>query len=626
MKRITLIAFLITLAVLPKAQTIENTFDLSFQSATKGYRWPWLTKSFGFEFSMNKQDTNRCLVIEPTSKLKRLLSQPISGMKQMQNRAEFILARTVVLPPAEKEAIYSADLICQNNIDSLSLIVLALDNQERVLVADSIFIKPTGNFANNKISLKPCRPRALRIIIRYSENTAIASQGNEKISTNKSSDIKLQGNGKAFRLREVAISVNSSSVNKVLINNIARKQKTLLSNTAIVPLSFSKSSNLSKIYDWKGKKIIGLGEFAHGSQEVKDARIQFVKHLAHSNHCRAIFFEASLDMVLRWDLYVQGILPDSFNDELISDLKVFFDNYQTAFELLGYLRKYNATATKKIHVFGVDNLDDNAFIIDYFRKLGDNGYYSDLFAKREFKKLKEELLKKSDWIELLGKENFDYLLFAIDEQERKYKITPDDYYNQRDLNMYKHVEKIAELYPGPSDQFVIFAHSMHINKVSLFYEYRDKPSLGAYLAGRYKDQYFAVAFQAGEGFYSQDSTSIQGNTMTAELPIAPVYSFENAALKTGISYFYYPTTKIPEDMCALRVAPRESRCFDNFRFCYLPKRFDAVVFINKSHKLDSIERFPAYYFSTYKREFTKKTIKWLNENQKSVKDATGVSK
>jgi erythromycin esterase-like protein len=169
-----------------------------------------------------------------------------------------------------------------------------------------------------------------------------------------------------------------------------------------------------------------------------------------------------------------------------------------------------------------------------------------------------------------------------------------DYFNQRDYNMWKRTDTIVQLYLNKADKAVIYAHTEHTNKFSSFNQHILKFSLGRYLSDEYKEQFYSIALQAGEGYYTQDSTISVGKTMTDKLKLPPNHSLEQTCLKTNLDYFFYPANKLPDDILSLRVIHRESRNTNHFHFCYLPKRFDAFVFIKQSHELKFVEKYPAF--------------------------------
>jgi erythromycin esterase-like protein len=393
-------------------------------------------------------------------------------------------------------------------------------------------------------------------------------------------------------LNQIKIKIDNQLINHYSVSSISGIDK-YKNNKSLIRLSPTDETTLSKIKDWNGRKIIALGESSHGSQDIENACYQFMKYLIVSENCKAIVMERLFDKCLQWDLYVQGILSESFEDELMEELmKLTFTNYHTEFNFIKWLREYNRSTNTPVHLYGVDDSGSEPFFLtDYFLKLSstkeDSLFYWQSIANKEYAKLMKHVERNSALRVTLGDNGIVYLLHVLSQFQDglldNYTLANRDIY--RDINMANRVDKITKLYPHPQDKIVLYEHSAHIDK-----SYQSLTgsnygfSMGYYLHEKYKQKYFSIAFQAGEGTYSQDSLLI-GGVKVEPLRSPPDYAFERFGLNTGLEYFYISSNKLPENMLALSLYPRRMWNSSPFQFCFIPLHFDAIVFSRNSHEL-----------------------------------------
>lgn len=91
----------------------------------------------------------------------------------------------------------------------------------------------------------------------------------------------------------------------------------------------------------KTKKIIGLGESIHGSRSIIQKKKEITEKLCEDKNIKLICFEAGIDMVMNWDLYIQGILPESYRqkieDEVTGGFLSFYAHLSKTFVNVGDL-------------------------------------------------------------------------------------------------------------------------------------------------------------------------------------------------------------------------------------------------------------------------------------------------
>jgi erythromycin esterase-like protein len=481
----------------------------------------------------------------------------------------FKLAKTIFLPSHKKKDNCTVSLNCKTELDSLQLMVMAFDKKENLIFSDSLYINKNDQWADYPITFPLAEAKAIKIKINYSY-------------TGYSDSIRKR----EILLNQIKIKIDNQLINHYPVSSISGIDK-YKNNKSLIPLSPTDETTLSKIKDWKDRKIIALGEFSHGSQDIENAGYQFIKYLIVSENCKAIVIERAFDMCLRWDLYVQGILSESFEEDLLEELKKSFCNYNTHLDFIKWLREYNRSTNNPVHLFGADdNASDPFFLTDHFLKLSstkeDSLFYWQTIADKEYANLMKHIGRDSALRTILGDNGIDYLRFVVNQFQDGLVDNYDA--NQRDVNMANRVDKIAQLYPHPQDKIVLYEHSGHIEKGILPLVDNHGFPAGYYLHEKYKQKYFSIAFQAGEGTYSQDSLLI-GGVKVEPLRSPPDYAFERFGLNTGLEYFYISSNKLPENMLALSLYPRRMWNSSPFRFCFIPLHFDAIVFIRNSHEL-----------------------------------------
>lgn len=576
-KKIGKLLLLICISLFPQTgftQTIEEAFDLQFQTIGN-YRGPWVV------------DWGATAIKLDSTQMKGNGFYPVKigfghspSLEGKDIHCYFILARTIVLPTDIKEKKCTISLNCKSEIDSLHFIVIAMDKKGSELYKDTVLIHSDDQWRDYPLYFNKEGTQAVKTIICYHGNT------NSNLEKN-------------IYLNQINLQIDDRTVNSYPVSSIVENKDTQLKAEAIVPLSFEDATCLSNIKEWQDKKIIALGESMHGNQATQDACVQFIKHLITNQNCKLVLLENREDIFSRYNLYLQGKIPDSFEDEIIEELKGSLSNYQTTFNLLKWIKHYNTTNNDTIRVLGIDNImGENSFIVDYLLKLStsrqDSIYYLHAIDRHQYQEIKEYIVK-SGIPAFLGEHDLKYLLFLLDETEYAHSMKDSDYRAKRDFNMAKRVEQIVESYLSPTEKAVILAHSFHINKNIPTAYFSNTYSAGYYLHQKYDKQYYSISFQVGKGSHSQDSTVIGSYLVVAPLKPTLPFAFEQAGLNTDKSYFYYPSDQLPSGVLGLNMIPRQSRNKEPFVYCNIPSHFDALVFIQQGGASQIIEKSPVGY-------------------------------
>lgn len=372
----------------------------------------------------------------------------------------------------------------------------------------------------------------------------------------------------------------------------------------------------------ENKKIIGLGESVHGSQNIWREKAEVVRKLFNKG-VKLVCFEAPVDQCLNWDLYARGIHPYSYRDVIFEDVKSFSDN-EDLVRFLDEIRKENGTRkeTDKIRVVGLDLRSEQSYFYHYFLayqelckdshsltplilKMSGLSYNNlnytvnlkqcpyqqlDTTASRSFRNLAGMLSSDKKLKTLMQEKDYGFLLDIL--QIKVPTIADNTYWDfDRDFYMWRIFQKALLHYaPGENDRAVILAHSLHLcrtgherHSVSDLLKSR---SLGSYIAENYPDDYWAISFHAGGGvirtveYKMLDDFNTEAQEGIGRLKQPVRGSFEGAARDVSFDRFYCKSSDMSNDWYAFRMVGNK---LDESQFHTLSKeRFDAYVYMDES--------------------------------------------
>jgi erythromycin esterase-like protein len=567
---------------------MEQFYDLHFKTVTQGYGGGlWVSESHNTWFALDSAQLingKYPLKIFPSPNPQFAFFEHTYSDKSI-SKMYFTLSQTFLLSPYKNQNICSIALNSKNPEAPLKLLVKGFDVYETQVYADSINMQHSS-WGSDTISFPIRKIKALKIMICYS--------GKKLAQT--------------WWLSNISINIDNKDIGGQPVFSVSKKDSKKIEpirNKFVIPLSFSDSFTYSKIKDWKNKKIIALGESMHGSQKIKKACYQFLKHLVLNENCNTILLERPIDLCLTWDLYAQGIISENYEEDLKQQFQCAFDDSLSLFEFIKWIRIYNKRTENKVHIFGIDNIfhyEYGTFIANYFiallreKHINIKGYLQKI-KNKEYLSIAKLIKKDPVLTVILDDKAIDYLLFVLEQYTDAYSQSSDEYHTQRDYNMWKRTKTIMRIYSSDSDRMSVYAHTNHVSKIG--YLNSTSPSFGSYMNKDLKDQYFAVTFQVGKGTYTQDETHIHSQAIVDSLKDSPYHSLEYACMEVGTPYFYYLTNKLVKPPYLLRIVPRASKNKNHFVFCSLPKRFDAFVFIEDSYPLNTIIKYPSYNTGTY---------------------------
>jgi len=573
------------------SQTLPDRYDLVFKEAESNGQWAWLQESHSCKFLIDESE-----VIEGKHPVKIYFHSKMDYITRIPSDMQFVLHRIIILPKHEKSS--TCNIIINNKIQNAPNVTFTANaiNRSFVSIIKKTVLLNSEKWKKNKISIKLLQAEALEITISY--------KGNQSAEQN-------------IWLDRLKIDVDGLDISESKASKLSQKKTKLispLSEKYIIPLSPLDTVNLlSPIKELKDKKIIGLGEFTHGSLSVKNVFHQVAKNLITSNNCKVIALELSPDMGLLYDLYVQGDTSTYLKNDISEMTQTVIDDYKETLNFLEWLREYNSHTTDKIHLVGI-NVDDqlNLYLFDYFYvvlgKEKGKPYLKDFYDKNgsynpQFSKMLEKARNDIYLKNKIGKSCFNYLIYSLNSASQFILKTQDSTIPSnnkklflgsqtlRDSIMSERVKAVSDIFLNENEKLLVFAHNGHISKDKSFFYPENKLRMGYYLNKKFGNSYFNLSIQSGKGSYKiEDTYFLLSHFINDTLSTPPSDSFEYSALKTNKEYFYYSSKYLPDDIIEIESIPSGGRFLDHFILTDLKNNFDGYIFVRESIPLLNIDK------------------------------------
>lgn len=500
---------------------------------------------------------------------------------------EFGLFQTIFLPETSLDSKLEIAVTSKScHTGKAKLEVVGYDKKENIICTDSVDINHENGWATQTIVLPGKELKYIRL--------TLWGKGG-----------KLENQEQVLWLDRIRIKLDGKNLCDYPVPCDTCVDKHIrLDDKAIVPLLLpdSFSCNTIPAFGDPGKPIIGLGESLHGGETVSRAILQMMKSLVTERHCKVMMLEKGSDTGLKWDLYVQGLTPDSTINEIREEVRQYKTSLDGMVEFLHWLREYNRKQTEKVHFFGLDRMSDpRVYLFDYFTLLNEGRrdsvfvsfldtvsglYVGDIieFIQKDPTLISGLDKKESDYLQMILKDQYHLMQAYADTLD----ILADNRHDElRDSFMAARAKWIIGNYLADGEKAVIYAHSGHVNKLNTgllrHIDVSDR-SLGGYLHQEFGDRYYALSFQPGEGIVLQQKTG--SRQVEEELDRPPYNSFEYSALLTGQDCFFYPSGAIPDDMFYVRWIAN-IQVGRGFSFYSIPHRFDGLIFIRENKPVDS---------------------------------------
>jgi erythromycin esterase len=351
-------------------------------------------------------------------------------------------------------------------------------------------------------------------------------------------------------------------------------------------------------------RIVGLGEFSHGSSEVFKMKHRLIEFLVTEMGFNIFAIEENMPDGYLIDNYV---LKNEGNPKELLHNGMWIWNTQEVLDLIQWMRIYNSNDKNKIQYSGFDmQLITPAYL--NLRKFAEQ---HDKFLKSELDSIGSilekgqsegqnnpaifELAKK---INIRGKgivsyfiENKNSIVKTIHESEYQWLAQNATLIVQgtsakkgrtmitRDSCMAENVTWL--LNSRPDAKIILWAHNQHIRKDPRFF--------GGFLSKRYGNDYYNIGFLSNSGTFSASTSSgVQSNVMEESKPGSFEYSFH----KTKIPIFLLDFTHVNKNISESKWLTKEL----NTRFIgsYILKDsmilsqkisncYNSVIYIDSTH-------------------------------------------
>lgn len=595
----------LTILLLLFIQNIDSQCIINNKDYNNLNNWEFFSEPFGIK----KKDINENKNIFQVFFSKKYLINMAINWNNPKEPETFDICSSFILP---KDSVHFSFNCSSLKVDSLLFKVILYQNNEEFLEQ---LIFPLNMNGLNKVSFKNTDATIMDVHI-YGKSMMRYDSISLKIN-----DFKMFTSGED-------------------LSHALQKYSPIINNSNALPLSL-----IGDLNDFKNKKIIGLGESIHGSRSIQEEKKNIIEKLCEDKNIKLICFEAGLDMVMNWDLYIQGVLPESYQNKIMEDVKGSLFEAELTIELLNRLREINRNRQKtdKIHVVGLDLRRNDYYVFEYFeayKNIGENEkFLDDVFMKMDTlnynqqgfyydKRSKESNdVIESGWKTIPETKKYTALIPILEKNEKLKKLmgvknfsfltkgillntpTEEDAFEniaiarKRDEYMWKILQlAIATYASNESNRIIIDAHSLHLslthNPYSITHTFSVK-NLGVYISEFYGDNYHTVSFCAGDGKYKTNKSGVVREGYLQE----PLHgSFEWAANKVSINKFYCRNT----DFGVITSLRHIGNIALTNQFYPLSKfRFNAFIFLH-----ESIPCSPIQYEGS--KEIRKKTIRRKN--------------
>ena len=356
--------------------------------------------------------------------------------------------------------------------------------------------------------------------------------------------------------------------------------------------------------DLASKQIIALAENSHGTKEFSIIRYTLLKELIQTTSLKNIGFEEDYGDIQLFNQNINGKI-DSYKEH-IQRLGLPFHN-QEFIDFIEWLKNHNDHATEKVQIYGLDmqynrgsayvllqelsNLEDTIppAHLDLLNTLKNNHYTGYIKTLDNIEKDKILL----DLQEL--KSHLDKSVQSFNEPARKIavtlaidaliqKVTAKNTSKQMELRNHFMFKNLQTILSYQNQKFALITHSRHAQKEDL----KVFAPLGYYLKQKYKENYFVVGFEFGQGLAraSKDQKHKDGI-----YKIKANDSFTSQLMKKGKPDEFYINFNILEETSNLKKELNKECTFKNIGGVIRPGAYiflnplniyDAVIFVKES--------------------------------------------
>jgi erythromycin esterase-like protein len=491
---------------------------------------------------------------------KRYFKKNVRNMDLFGDRLVAQLEQRILLPVFDKAVDGIIALESKGeNIGKMSIVIDQINQEEKVLSSDTLSYVP--DTVLNVVTFR------IPVLNADLLNIRIRAEGKP-----------LQEAYVAFSKLEIFIagkSLDEYPLRELPPLQLRQKGVPLSSKMEDIPLELKKVM---------AAKVIGLGEAAHGCQDIQRFSYDLMMDSVTNHNCKLVLLEQPLSYSLFYNRYI--------NDE----------NYQLdewrvpsmapeIMRFLNRLRAYNRTlpSHEKVRLFGMDysidavsglayNLFDFITSISSYPRSIEVDRFLSLIMQQDwlhaipfFEEYKDQMAELLSEDEIVSLSHIMRLSQSVGtDRARRYAL--------RDSVMGVNARFLIDRFaPAADERVFVYAHAGHVNPISTYPSAPCTP-LGGYMRARFQDDYSCFLITIGHG--SKMAYGEDFNYANKSLEEPPVNSLEAAMDAQSDSLFYLGTS--PE-LNRLLLARYQGLYHTNEEFYpfNLYQRFAGIFFIKR---------------------------------------------
>ena len=364
------------------------------------------------------------------------------------------------------------------NMVSAWLKVVCFDSRENKILTDSVSIISPGLWKKSSLLLKTNNIQYLYIEIVVKSDSISNSLKKQNIDN----------------LEIISYDTECNSKKNTVIEYPIFDEKHPIKLEGNTDVSFNSISDL------KNKKILAIGESAHGSDECQKLTYELIKYQIEKNKCRLVMFEMPFNIGLTINAYIHG----KDTPDIEKELMVYNCNFERFMKFIDWVKNYNKPKKEKVIFLGIDT-NRESIGRKYFKEYFDNmniakdsqQYISDLIYHNEFAAVLESI-RNNKFLYEYDEKILKLLMYGLelhDNEGQVYSVEGKD----RDMDMFKtSFWGINELL-SDSSTAIVYGHLIHINKMNSYIGRLDYRSYGCLMEERFKNQYYTIALLLGSG-------------------------------------------------------------------------------------------------------------------------------
>ncbi|MEO7308408.1 MAG: erythromycin esterase family protein [Ferruginibacter sp.] len=286
-------------------------------------------------------------------------------------------------------------------------------------------------------------------------------------------------------------------------------------NSNLLPVKSLRAENgmedLKKLDSFIGDaRIVGLGEFTHGSDEVFTMKHRLLEYLVKEKGFTIFSIEASMPEAYKLNDYI--INGKGNAKELLGGMYFWTWYTQEVLDMIEWMKQYNYTSSKKIYFTGFDmqfykvaltNVSEfcTKHSIPFAEKLS---AFDSAASKLVYTFNRNNRKEATPVVEIAATMLKDFESYTQAKQDPDYSWIKQNISilwqyaarntkaQGRDESMAQNIQWIADQNPG--SKIVLWAHNGHINKKKYW--------MGKFLEEKFGNNYLAIGFAGESGTYT----------------------------------------------------------------------------------------------------------------------------